>query len=161
MTAVPGVGGVPSPSGLPLRTDPVSKPLPDFGSLVRERVIFSQHAQHRMQTRGMVLSPDDAARLGQAMEEAGSRGSKQAAIVLGSDIYIVSPPARTVITSFHPPADGMKVITQVDAVVDVSRASSASLARQGVPQEASGSRPTEGAASAPHWSLVSVPEDKQ
>lgn len=161
MIAVGSVGGVPSPPGLPLRTDPAPKPSQDFGSLVRERVIFSQHAQQRMQTRGMVLSPDDAARLGQAMEEAGSRGSKQAAIVLGSDIYIVSPPARTVITSIHPPADGMKVITQVDAVVYVSRTSPASLDRQGAPQEATGSRPTEGAASASHWSLVSVPEDQE
>ncbi|POB10419.1 MAG: flagellar hook associated protein [Sulfobacillus thermosulfidooxidans] len=124
----------------------------NFQALVQERVTLSQHAMSRMQARHMTLSEADTKRLGEAMTAVDSKGSKQAAIILGNDIYIVSPPARTVITSIHPPTDGMKVITQVDAVVYISRTSHQEI------EEASGSRTTDGTAAAPHWSLITNPE---
>jgi flagellar operon protein len=132
--------------------------------VLQDRLIFSQHAQTRMQSRQIQLTREDAKQLSQAMDEAGRKGSKQAAVILGPDIYIVAPPSRTVITSIHPPAEGMKVISQVDTVVYVSRTSHALGGTLGLSsvhpgEEASGSRSTEGTPAASHWSLISSLEE--
>ncbi|SMC04584.1 flagellar operon protein [Sulfobacillus thermosulfidooxidans DSM 9293] len=124
-----------------------------FESLLQEKLVFSQHAQERMQTRGIHLTQMEANQLSKAIDEVHRKGSRQAAIIMGSDIFIVAPPTRTVITSLESPADGMKVITQVDAVVYVSRTSN----KENGSEEASSTRQTASTPSVPHWSLLAMP----
>ncbi|MCL4495243.1 MAG: flagellar hook associated protein [Firmicutes bacterium] len=127
-----------------------------FEDLLHEKLVFSQHATSRMQKRGIHLTQNQRHELSRAMEAAQNKGSKQAAVIMGPDIFIVAPQARTVITSLSSPQEGMKVITQVDAVVYVSRTSTDS---HGPTEGATGTRQTAGAPTAPHWSLLSLPED--
>ncbi|WP_020375756.1 hypothetical protein [Sulfobacillus thermosulfidooxidans] len=126
-----------------------------FDSLLQEKLVFSQHALERMQTRGIHLSHADATQLSEAMDEVHKKGSRQAAIIMGSDIFIVAPNTRTVITSFESPENGMKVITQVDAVVYVSRTSNKPMSLE----EASSTRQTASTPTLPHWSLLSMPTE--
>ena len=126
-----------------------------FAGILHERLVFSQHATSRMQIRGIRLTQNQRSELNQAVNAAKDKGSKKAAVIMGSDIFIVAPQSRTVITSVSSPQDGMKVITQVDAVVYVSRTSTDS---QKVTEEAQGIRQTANAPSAPHWSLLSLPK---
>ncbi len=129
----------------------------DFEELVHGQLIFSQHAANRMEKRGIHLTANQRTKLSQAMDAAQNKGAKQAAVIMGSDIFIVAPQARTVITSLSSPQDGMKVITQVDAVVYVSRTSTDF---QKPPEEAQGIRQTADAPAAPHWSLLSLPDQE-
>ncbi len=123
-----------------------------FGAIWHDTLIFSQHAAARIKSRGIHLDQRQKARLSQAIDAVSNKGSQQAAIIMGTDIFVVAPQSKTVITSLAPGADGMKVITQVDAVVYVSRTS----AEQTAAEEASSARQTAGTPAAAHWSLLSL-----
>ncbi|WP_053960236.1 hypothetical protein [Sulfobacillus thermosulfidooxidans] len=153
-----GIPGITETSRRPAVSEKPSR----FDTLLQQKLIVSQHAQDRMQTRDIHLSARDANQLSQAIDEVNKKGSRQAAIIMGSHIFIVAPPSRTIITSLESPENGMKVITQVDAVVYVSRTSDiANSARHLNLEEASSTRQTASTPTPLHWSLLSMPNAEE
>lgn len=115
-----------------------------FSETLAAHLTFSRHAQERIQQRNLPLDAEEMRQLAEATARAGKSGAKQAAIVMERGIFIVSPPTGTVITSMERTSEPMQLISQVDAMVLVSRTQ----------KEASSSRPTDGGPSPAHWSLA-------
>ncbi|MCL6442026.1 MAG: hypothetical protein K6T83_00945 [Alicyclobacillus sp.] len=80
---------------------------------------LSAHAAIRLQQRGMQLSTADLARLGQAVDQAQAKGSRDAYVLYGDTGFVVNVPNRTVITAI--PSREDTIITNVDSVVVVKR----------------------------------------
>ncbi len=80
-------------------------------------VRFSRHAEERIRTRGIALSPTDVTRLGQAMDEAASRGAKDSLVLSGSLAYVVNVPSRTVVTALYGNEARGHVFTNIDSAV--------------------------------------------
>lgn len=80
-------------------------------------VRFSRHAEERIRTRGIALSPADITRLGQAVDEAANRGAKDSLVLSGSLAYVVNVPSRTVVTALYGNETRGHVFTQIDSAV--------------------------------------------
>lgn len=142
MKPVDGIG----PVAVPASVKPKA-PVPGFREMVDGKVTFSRHAEQRLKERHIDLSPSDLSLLHEAMGQARSAGSKQAAIVMEPGIFIVAPNSNTVITTVaQNSGKPMQLISHVDALVLVGRTSS---------EGASSPRATDGGQPAPvHWSLI-------
>ncbi len=86
-----------------------------FGDAFREAIRLSQHAQRRVQSRGVVLTPEQQERLVAAVEAAREKGSRNAVVLVDRCAFMVSVPERTVVTVL--PADRLRVFTHIDGAV--------------------------------------------
>ncbi len=104
---------------------------PSFQELLRQQINdhgaadsslkVSNHAAIRMKQRGIELSDDDMGRLNQAVQQAASKGSKDALVMMDDQAYIVSVKNRTVVTAMDSADLKNHVITQIDSAVIAPR----------------------------------------
>ncbi|MFN8548489.1 MAG: TIGR02530 family flagellar biosynthesis protein [Candidatus Eisenbacteria bacterium] len=134
--SIGGPNGLPNTIGMPGSVGPSTGPAPSaarstvpiapersFESALHEALVepkavrFSRHAEERIRTRGIALSPADLTRLGQAMDEAASRGAKDSLVLSGSLAYVVNVPSRTVVTALYGGETRGHVFTNIDSAV--------------------------------------------
>lgn len=106
---------------LPSGTNQVSPSAKTFADVLAkakgqgDSLKFSSHAKTRLQQRGMVLTHADVAKLQQAVDKAGQKGSKDVYVVYGDAGFVVNVPNRTVVTAMMHREE--PVITNIDSVV--------------------------------------------
>ncbi|WP_442600941.1 TIGR02530 family flagellar biosynthesis protein [Paenibacillus sp. KN14-4R] len=88
--------------------------------LDKQFVRFSQHAEMRLQQRGIEIKPDQLAKLENAIDMAAAKGAKDTLMVLGGTALIVNVPNRTVITAMDGQSMKDNVFTQIDSTVIIS-----------------------------------------
>lgn len=86
-----------------------------FQAALREALRLSNHAQQRVHSRGVSVSPEQAQRLTAAVEAARQKGCRNAVVLVDGHAFVVSVPASTVVTVM--PADRLRVFTNIDGAV--------------------------------------------
>ena len=95
---------------------------PSFEHVLQEKIgkiQFSAHAQQRLQSRNIELSGEDLARLGEGVNRADAKGSRESLILMDQLAFVVSVPNRTVVTAMDDPNARSAVFTQIDSAVFV------------------------------------------
>lgn len=82
-----------------------------------EGVKFSNHAIDRMRTRGITYSPEDVARISDAVGRAAAKGSKDSLILMNDSALIVSVKNNTVVTVMDKNALKENVFTNIDSTI--------------------------------------------
>jgi flagellar operon protein len=82
-----------------------------------EGVKFSNHAIERMRTRGISYTPEDIAKLGDAVSRAAAKGSKDSLVLMKDSALIVSVKNNTVVTVMDKNALKENVFTNIDSTV--------------------------------------------
>jgi len=92
----------------------VDKPVgkPPFGDLK-----FSAHAQTRLQSRGIELSPDELVAMRDAVQKASDKGSKESLILTDKAAFVVSVKNNTVITAVDRASMKDNVFTNIDSTI--------------------------------------------
>jgi flagellar operon protein len=91
-----------------------------FRTILDEKLLsFSQHAQLRLQQRGITLEADQIAKLQGAIDKAASKGSKESLVLFQDMAFIVNIKNRTVVTAMDDHAMKDHVFTQIDSTVVV------------------------------------------
>lgn len=80
---------------------------------------FSRHAEARLESRGIELDEPQLERLGEAVDQLGKRGAKEALIVMDDHAFIVGVPKRTVITAMSRTEAVGNIFTQIDSTLFV------------------------------------------
>lgn len=78
---------------------------------------FSNHAIERMHSRGISYSPDDLTRLGEAVQKAAAKGSKDTLVLMDHSALIVSVKNNTVVTVMDKTALKENVFTNIDSTI--------------------------------------------
>jgi flagellar operon protein len=80
-------------------------------------VSFSKHASARLFSRGIELSDGDVTRIADAVDKAGSKGSRETLVLAKDYALVVSVEDRTVVTAFG--RDNLRdgVVTSIDSAV--------------------------------------------
>ena len=107
---------------------PRQSPKTDFAGILREQqqsqaskgLRFSAHAQQRLESRGLALTPGETARAGQALDQLAAKGAREALLVMERAALVVSVPDRTVITAMPRAEAGEKVFTQIDGAAIIA-----------------------------------------
>jgi flagellar operon protein len=94
-------------------------------------VRFSNHAQKRLQTRDIQLSPENVNRLSDAIDKAEKRGGKSSLVMMDDMAFIVNVRDRLVVTALDAGHRGEGVFTQIDSVVFADPGQTGSLDRKG------------------------------
>jgi len=84
---------------------------------VSGQVVFSQHAQQRMQSRNLQLTKQDQEKLSQAVDKVAAKGAKESLVYLNNMAFVVSVPNRTVITAMDGTSARENVFTNIDSAV--------------------------------------------
>lgn len=82
-------------------------------------VRFSAHAQQRLESRDIRLSPEDQARIARAMDQAAAKGARESLLLMDGVALVVSVPNRTVITALGTNEAAETVFTNIDSAVVV------------------------------------------
>lgn len=82
-----------------------------------DRLKFSQHAQHRLQQRGISLSDSEIAQIESAVQKAAAKGAKDSLIMMNQVALIVNVPNKTVVTAVDHESMKDHVFTQIDSAV--------------------------------------------
>lgn len=89
-----------------------------FGDILsQEKIKFSGHAENRMQSRDLTLTPTEYLRLDEAISKAKSKNSKDALVMLDGKGILVNVPNKTVVTMFSTDQLNNNIVTQIDSVV--------------------------------------------
>ena len=80
-------------------------------------VRFSRHAEERIRSRGIQITPHELDRLNQAVRIAEARGAKDSLVVSGPLSYVVDVPGRTVVTALYGDQARGHVFTNIDSAV--------------------------------------------
>ena len=80
-------------------------------------VRFSNHAQKRLESRDIELSPESVNRLSDAIDKAEKRGGKSSLVMVDNLAFIVNVRDRMVVTAMDANQRGEGVFTQIDSVV--------------------------------------------
>jgi flagellar operon protein len=80
-------------------------------------VTFSNHAQERLQERGIRLSGTDMERLEGAVDSVARKGGKDSLVLLGDAALVVSVKNRTVVTAMDRAGMRGNVFTNIDSAV--------------------------------------------
>ncbi len=80
-------------------------------------VRFSNHAQKRLESRDIALTPESVNRLSDAIDKAEKRGGKSSLVMVDDLAFIVNVRERTVVTALDANHRGEGVFTQIDSVV--------------------------------------------
>lgn len=78
---------------------------------------FSNHAIERMQSRGISYSPNDLARLDEAVSKAAAKGSRDTLVLMDESALIVSVKNNTVVTVMDKNALKENVFTNIDSTI--------------------------------------------
>ena len=110
------IGGIRSGSSSPLSGGAPSA-APGFQDVLARELTFSGHAEKRLASRGIELSPDDLGRLSEGVSKADAKGSQTALLLLRDLSFIVNVKNRTVVTALDARTMKDGVITQIDSTV--------------------------------------------
>jgi flagellar operon protein len=86
-------------------------------SMRTQQLSFSAHAQTRIKSRNIQMDAHDMQRLTNAVDRAGSKGSRDSLILLRNKAFIVNIPNRTVITAMDGNNLRENVFTNIDSTV--------------------------------------------
>ena len=78
---------------------------------------FSNHAVERMNSRGIVFSPEQITKIEQGMQKAQDKGGKEALVLTDDSALIVSLKNNTVVTVMEKSALKENVFTNIDTTV--------------------------------------------
>jgi len=119
-----GFYGGPQGAGSPGRVAPVEgarkQPAASFDALLRKEmggVRFSAHAEQRLKSSRIVLTPEQMERLSGAVSKAEAKGARESLILLDDLALVVSVRNRTVITAIGPDRLKENVFTNIDSAV--------------------------------------------
>ena len=93
---------------------------PGFGQALEEAgsgMSFSRHATKRLEQRGLQMDDARLDRLGQAVDRAAEKGSRDSLILLDELALVVSVQHRTVVTAMDETTSKEHVFTNIDSVV--------------------------------------------
>jgi flagellar operon protein len=90
---------------------------PTTGSAVADPLKFSNHAIERMQSRGVKFNPEDIQRLGDAVQKARAKGSKDSLVLMNDNAVIVSVKNNTVVTVVDKTSLKENVFTNIDSTI--------------------------------------------
>jgi len=82
-----------------------------------EALKFSAHAQTRLQSRGIELSPEEMLKLQEAVAKVKEKGSRESLILTDKAAFIVSVNNRTVITAMDRETLKENVFTNIDSTM--------------------------------------------
>ncbi len=107
---------VAGPAPRPVR-DPGGVPDRRFEAILAEKtaVRFSNHAQARLASRDIAVSPQDLQRLSDALALAREKGSRDTLVLLDGRAFVLSVSTGTVVTAI--PAQAGRVFTNIDSAV--------------------------------------------
>lgn len=78
---------------------------------------LSAHAEARLKSRNIVLTPADWSKIQAGVERAAAKGAREALVVSDKVALVVSVANRTVITAMDPQQMREAVVTQIDSAV--------------------------------------------
>lgn len=78
---------------------------------------FSAHAQKRLASRGIELSPGHLQKLGAAVDKAQQRGARDSLVLLNDMGMIVNLPSRTVVTALDAARLSVGIVTNIDSTI--------------------------------------------
>jgi flagellar operon protein len=78
---------------------------------------FSVHAQRRMTSREIALSPQDLSKLNEAVDKAAAKGSRDSLVLFKNLAFVVNIPHRTVITAIDEGSLKEHIFTNIDSAV--------------------------------------------
>jgi flagellar operon protein len=120
---------IPTPIQIPTQ-QPVSRPKPSgtvedrnrFARVLDEKlpsqsVRFSQHAQDRLNARGITFSDTDLQKLEGAVNTVAQKGGRESLVMLGDAALVVSVKNRTVVTAVDRNSMKGNVFTNIDSAV--------------------------------------------
>lgn len=105
------------------RTQGSDKSNSEFGQLLRQTIqqkqqlVFSKHAQQRMDSRQIQISPQLLSQMNSAVEQASGKGIKDALMISGQTAFIVNVPSRTVVTTMSGQEMTNNIFTNIDGAV--------------------------------------------
>ena len=103
--------------GEALKTNEVVAPKAAITKSEAPQLKFSNHAIERMQSRGISYSPQDMTRLGEAVQKAAAKGSKDTLVLMENSALIVSVKNNTVVTVMDKNALKENVFTNIDSTI--------------------------------------------
>jgi len=117
----PAIDPAARPKGVPVQIPP-----PGGGSFrdvlrtaqapaVSQPLKFSAHAQQRLESRNIRLTPDDVAKMNAMADKAAAKGSKQSLFMMRDVAMVVSIQNRTVITAVDQSSMKENVFTNIDS----------------------------------------------
>ncbi len=123
------VGQLHTPIGMPGRinrsaiasTPPNAADQRSFQHILQDKLIhFSNHAEVRLQQRGIQFSKEQMAELESAINKADAKGAKDSLIMLQNVALIVNVKSRTVVTAMDGNQLKDNVFTKIDSAVIIS-----------------------------------------
>ncbi len=97
-----------------------SNPSTSFSKMLEQRLLtFSNHAEQRLEQRGIRLQPEQLVKLSNAVDKAEQKGAKDSLLFMKDLAFIVNVKSRTVITALSGTAMKDNVFTQIDSAVIV------------------------------------------
>ena len=116
------IGGVTAPSGPKERVVSPKDPraVTEFQAFLnneQSRVNLSNHAEARIRSREIPWSPQIEARISRGLDQAQSKGSREALILADSIAVIANVKSRTVVTAMDRNQMKERVFTNIDSAV--------------------------------------------
>jgi flagellar operon protein len=87
------------------------------GKLGGQPLRFSQHAQSRMDSRGIRLAPEQLARVEQAVARLDAKGGRDSLVLIDQTAMVVSIKNHTVVTVVDPNSLQDNVFTNIDSAI--------------------------------------------
>lgn len=113
------------PQGVPVQIPPAGGTFRDVlrttGTPATQQPLkFSAHAQQRLASRNISLTPDDVAKMNAMADKAAAKGAKQSLFMMRDVAMVVSITNRTVITAVDQSSMKENVFTNIDsaAIID-------------------------------------------
>jgi flagellar operon protein len=99
------------------RTNPVPGSR-SFQDVLQESVVrLSQHAEARLQQRGIQLQPEQMSKIQSAIDKAAAKGSKESLVLMDDIALIVNVKNRTIVTAMDGKSMKDNVFTQIDSAI--------------------------------------------
>lgn len=89
----------------------------DYLKQAQQQLVFSKHAQQRIDSRQIQLTPQFLAQVNNAVASAKKKGIKDALIVGNQTAFIVNIPSNTVVTTLNEQEMNSHVFTNIDGAV--------------------------------------------
>ncbi|MCT4596353.1 MAG: flagellar biosynthesis protein [Vallitalea sp.] len=89
-------------------------------NIIKNRdIIFSKHANMRLQSRNINLSNNHLNRINKGIEEANKKGIRESLIIIDNVALVVNIKNKTVVTAIEKSENDNKVFTNIDGAVIV------------------------------------------
>lgn len=82
-----------------------------------QKVIFSKHANKRLESRNISLSDEQVARLHNGIEKAREKSIKESLVMMDNIAFVVNVKNNTVITALDQSSDEGQIFTNIDGAV--------------------------------------------